>query len=279
MKTMLKSPVLLFLGILALGGCTIEKKVYQYPADHTPPATPRGVMSVTGDGYVELFWFESDEPDLQGYRVYRSYTLNGEYVFQSTVRNGYYRDNSVVNGVTYYYAVAAFDDAENESELSPEDVFDTPRPAGYDLLLFDPEYRGDLAGFDFSNQRRVAFDSPAADIIVDYDNELGAFFIDAGNVDIDIQDFGYTGSLDDVDWAPEDGWSNVGWVEAIAGHSYIVWTADDHYAKFRVTEIGTNSILLDWAYQAVTGNPELKPPARGTGFLRPNARTAALGKQ
>ncbi len=273
MRKVQKYRILLALAAVVLAGCTVEKKVYQCPVDNTPPATPRGVASITGDGYVEILWFESDEPDLAGYRIYRSYSLNGVYKYQATVKEGYYLDQNVVNRTTYYYAVASFDYDGNESDLSPEAVFDTPRPAGFDLVLYDPEYREDLAGFDFFNRRRVSFDSPAADIITDYDKDLGVFFIDVGNDNTDIQDFGYTESLDDIDWAPADGWSNVRWVEVILGHSYIVWTDDNHFAKFRVTDIGASSILIDWAYQEVAGNPELAPP--GPGFLKPNARTAA----
>jgi hypothetical protein len=53
----------------------------------------------------------------------------------------------------------------------------------------------------------------------------------------DIQDAGYASSLDAVDFAPNAGWSPTGSVELIVGHCYVVWTRDDHYAKFRVTEI------------------------------------------
>jgi len=278
MKKTLKISVMLALAVYALAGCSVEKKVYQpanCPEDRTPPATPRGVTSITGDEYVEILWFESDEPDLAGYRVYWSSSLNGTYKYMATVKEGYYLDHEVENGVTYYYAVSSFDYSGNESDLSPEDVHDTPRPAGFDLTLYDPEYRRDLAGFDFSAKRRVRYDSPAADIIADYDPDLGVFFIDVGNIDIDIQDFGYTESLDDLDWAPSNGWSEIGWVEAVQGHSYFIWTADNHYAKFRITDIGTNSILIDWAYQEVRGNPELAPPAHHGEFLRVNARTAA----
>ena len=31
-----------------------------------------------------------------------------------------------------------------------------------------------------------------------------------------------------------EGWSAVGWLELIVHHSYIIWTADDHYATIRV---------------------------------------------
>ena len=98
-----------------------------------------------------------------------------------------------------------------------------------------------------------------ADIIFTYDDQLGTLFVEAAHTDDDVQDFGYTGSLDEVDWAPEVGWSSVGWSELILGHSYIIWTGDNRYAKIRVIEIGETWLRFDWAHQEDPGNPELKP--------------------
>lgn len=86
----------------------------------------------------------------------------------------------------------------------------------------------------------------------------------------DIQDFGYTDSLDEVSWSPAEGWSNVGWVEVIRGHTYIIWTWNDHYAKLRVEGIvGDTKIYFDWAYQVAPGNQELTPrPSREENYLR-----------
>jgi len=48
-------------------------------------------------------------------------------------------------------------------------------------------------------------------------------------------------------------------VEVIAGHTYIVWTRDDHYAKLRVSGFTRSyGILFDWAWQVAPANPELK---------------------
>jgi len=247
---------------LTLTGCEVTRTVYISPPDTTPPTVPRGVSSVTGDHEVTVLWFESSEPDLAGYGVYRSNSADGAYTRIAEITGkGEYVDRNVMNGVTYYYAVDAFDDAGNESELSPEDVFDTPRPAGYDVLLYARSSQPSLAGFDFSRGRRVAAGDPDADIEISYDVSDNALFVDAANVDVDIQDFGYAKDLDALDWAPDNGWSKVGWCELIAGHAYAVWTADDHYAKFRVTSKNGMSVLVDWAYQVAVGNPELKPVA------------------
>ncbi|MCP4710979.1 MAG: hypothetical protein GY869_20335, partial [Planctomycetes bacterium] len=169
MSQKVKYLIALGIAVILLAGCTVEETVVRPAEDYQAPATPRGVTSITGDEYVEILWYESDEPDLAGYRVYRSLTLSGTYQLRAAVQTGYFFDNQVNNGTTYFYAVSSYDYDGNESELSPEDVFDTPRPAGNDLVLYDPEYQADLAGYDFSADRRVGYDSPNADIIADYD--------------------------------------------------------------------------------------------------------------
>ncbi len=105
----------------------------------------------------------------------------------------------------------------------------------------------------------------------------------------EIQDAGYHLYMDDVGWAPPDGWSPRGAVELIEGHIYVVWTRDDHYAKFRVTSLAPGRVIFDWAYQTAQGNQELKTqepvvPAGTEGIPLPpprkienGARTAPTG--
>jgi hypothetical protein len=76
------------------------------------------------------------------------------------------------------------------------------------------------------------------------------------------QDAGYI-DLEDVDYAPTSGWSQSGWVELIEGHSYIIWTRDDHFAKFAVVRLTFDAVTIDWAYQEDRSNPELAPMAGG----------------
>jgi hypothetical protein len=116
----------------------------------------------------------------------------------------------------------------------------------------------------------VGYDDRRADIYLDYDDHYGVYFLCVADDATDIQDFGYTDYLDDVNVAPEHGWSKVGWVEVIPGHSYIVWTRDNHFAKLRVTEFTRSyGIVFDWAYQVNGGNPELAPrPPHAENYLR-----------
>jgi len=234
--------------------------------DDTPPDAPQGVYSVTGDRAVYVYWLESPENDLSHYWVWRGEeALEGPYARWQKVYDNYFVDRSVTNGKTYYYAVTAVDIHGNESDdLSREDVFDTPRPEGSGVVLRDFHTHPEVSGFDFRDARVKHADNILTDIIFEYDPEFDGFFILATYSDdsqTDIQDYGYTESLDDLGWAPSDGWSKVGWVEAIPGHSYYVWTDDDHYAKFRIDDLyyAGRTVTISWAYQTVEGYPELIP--------------------
>jgi hypothetical protein len=80
---------------------------------------------------------------------------------------------------------------------------------------------------------------------------------------------GYTESFDDISYSPTDGWSSVGWSEIILGHTYIIWTSDNHFAKLRVTGIAAPySVRFDWGYQVDPGNPELARPQHDDSYLR-----------
>jgi hypothetical protein len=241
----------LLLGILIFTGCCFDEM------DNQPPSVPRGVRSVTGDGEVMLVWYNNTEPDLAGYRIYRSLELSGYYYEIGETNLDYFLDYGLQNGQTYFYAISAFDNKGNESDLSYDIVYDTPRPEGYDEELFDYHQYPDYAGWNFSAYTVVRFDNLACDFYYGYDTGTEAHYFYVGRPDGDIQDFGYTGSLDDITYAPLDGWSTTGVVEAILGHTYIFWTWDNHFAKFRVTALGANYCVFDWAYQVDPGNPEL----------------------
>ena len=228
--------------------------------DGVPPGVPTGVVSVTGDGYVRLSWHPNSERDLVGYRIYRHLEPGGWYEHIASTRYASFTDRDVVNGVTYYYAVSAYDEDGNESGLSEETIFDTPRPEGRGLVLRDYLTSPGEAGYNFSAYEVVAYDDPAADIYYEYDWDWDIAYLNIGHLNTDIQDFGYVDDLDDVNYAPEAGWSSLGWVEAIEGHAYIIWTWDNHFAKLRITEMGDGWMSCDWAYQIDSGNRELAPP-------------------
>jgi len=246
---------------LLLWGCEVTKTVYVTAPDTTAPGVPRGVSSITGDREVTIVWLGSTEDDLKGYVVYRDDNRDGSFDELADIVVTEYRsqwtfiDRNVSNSRTYDYAVTAYDYDGNESDLSYEDVFDTPRPAGYNVYV---DALSDQSGWNFLRRMKVSRGSPDADIIFTYDPDLETLFIEAAFADDDVQDFGYTESLDDLDWAPQNGWSSVGWCELILGHTYVIWTDANRYAKVRVIDIGETWLRFDWAHQEDLGNPELK---------------------
>lgn len=255
----------LVLGLLVLI-LSCEKKVYYHGYDDLAPSRPKGLYSITGDEAVYLYWEENDEEDLRGYVVYRSRDEEGPYKGIATVSRAEYVDDDVRNGVTYWYGITAFDYDDNESDLSYV-TYDTPRPEGWEEIIhaYNLHPWEPVSGFDFSRAEVIPWDLPRADVFLEFDKDYGVFFLWAADYQTDIQDFGYTDDIDDIDMAPytEAGWSELGWVEVIIGHTYIVWTRDDHYAKLRVSGFTRSyGIFFDWAWQVAPGNPELKvrPP-------------------
>jgi hypothetical protein len=256
---MRRSFLLLIAAILALPGC------FDDDSDVTPPAPPRGFYSVTGDHEVHLYWLDNTEADVAGYRIYDSSCEKGPdcpYHLVAVTGATSYVVTGLTNGVTRYYAVTAFDHDGNESELSYDTVFDTPRPEGFDATLNNYVDSVNGSGWDFSAFTPRAWNHDATDMYFGYNGTIYQMFVP--DFMTDIQDAGVASSLDAVDWAPSDGWSPTGTVELIEGHCYVVWTRDDNYAKFRVTDIipGTTStparVVFDWAYQVDTGNRELR---------------------
>lgn len=264
-KSLSLTTVLAILAILVLSACVVDNlddDVHNHDIivsnDQTAPAIPRGVRSITHDGYIVLTWYPNQESDLAGYKVYYSYQATGTYQYQAFTRDSVFYDDDVRNGTTYFYAVTAVDQDGNESDLSPEMVFDTPRPEGYNVILYNFELKRTMGGFNFASGSLVDADSPFTDIRYSCINQSSYYFVNVSNLQTQIQDFGYCQNLDQVDYSPDKGWSKIGEVEAIAGHAYIVWTADNHFAKFRINEVNSSFITLDWAYQIDAGNPELR---------------------
>lgn len=260
--------VTLLLAVLVLAGCDETTA----PRDVTPPAAPRALYSTSGNGAATLRWIENTESDLAGYRVYQAPCESGQncpYDRVGVTTATTFTVTGLSNGVTRWFAVSAVDRSGNESPLSPANVFDTPRPAGSGTLNnFVQGTAG--AGWDFSAATPRASNDLTTDIIYGYNGSIFQMF--TPDLGTNIQDAGYATSLDAVDFAPNTGWSPTGTAELIPGHCYIVWTRDDHYAKFRVTGLSPNLMSFDWAYQTAPGNPELRArPARETSARRPIA--------
>lgn len=226
--------------------------------DRMPPFEPRGIYTETGDGFIRISWLANQEPDLAAYRVYVSGSYDGTYEMIGETSTLAFVDYDASNGITAYYAVTAVDQEGNESDLSTDVVYDTPRPEGSGVAL--PNFRLDpsRAGYDFSTYSVGPYDDQFTDIFFDHVN--GTHYLVVWD-DTEIQDMGYTSSLGEIGYAPTAGWSPSRDVRLIVGHTYVVRTWDDHYAKVRVRTLSDTRLTFDWAYQLQPGNTRLKQAA------------------
>lgn len=102
--------------------------------DTTPPAPPTGLGATAGNASAALAWDANSEPDLGGYRIYRSTSSGGGYsdVGGGLISGTSFADSGLTNGTTYYYVVRAQDTSGNVSGDSNE-VNATPAGSGLDL--------------------------------------------------------------------------------------------------------------------------------------------------
>ena len=88
--------------------------------DKTPPSAPTGVSAAltSTPGQVTVFWAAVADPDLKGYKVYRSELANATFsqVSNTLIPKGQERftDYTAVAGKKYHYRVTAIDQAGNE---------------------------------------------------------------------------------------------------------------------------------------------------------------------
>jgi hypothetical protein len=85
------------------------------PRDEFPPAVPAGLAAVLSVQSIELAWDRNTEPDLAGYRLYRSESGGPFQLLAETQKTPSYSDRKIESGKPYRYAVSAVDQAGNES--------------------------------------------------------------------------------------------------------------------------------------------------------------------
>lgn len=247
----------LILAALILSSCDVNDSYYQ---DYTPPSPPSGIQVLNGDSRVDIYWNQNRESDVAGYNVYYNYTYEGKYTLIGSTSGTYYADLEAVNGNKYYYAVAAYDYNGNESELSYDVIYSTPRPEGFNQAIFDYIRFPNNSGYTFTTYSTVPYDAQDVDFFFEMYQGTGYLRV---YDDTDIRDMGQTNDIYDIPYAPNSGWAVNKEEIAIVGHTYVIWTWDNHFAKIRVNNITADRVVFDWAFQLVEGEPQLKPVVKG----------------
>ena len=243
----------------SISGCYVDTS----DTDEEPPAVPRGVRTITGDTQVIVEWYPNGEYDLAGYTVWRGRDgTNFDALAEMAEGATRYTDTTVRNGETYFYAVSAYDTDGNESALSPENAWDTPRPQGQNVALDDYNLFPGRSGFDFSQPQKgsIPWNAAATDIYFGLDTVVNVAYLYSDN-ETHMQDLGYHESFDSIDFVPEFGYTTL-FVELIEGHIYAISTPDGNFAKIQVRTLSDDAVIFDWAYQTEPGNLQLAPSLR-----------------
>jgi len=265
--------------MLIMISCGEKERIVEVPvAANCIPSPPRGVYSVNLDGTVEIWWYPNYyEDDIKSYTVYRGTSLSGDFFPIGTVLSEipdpaqyWFEDLDTGNGIQYYYAVSAVDRGGRSSDLIVEEIVSgTPRPQAQ-LILSDATDFPDQSGYDFypglSNIAQ-AYDAPTTDLF--FGVSAGTPMLIARRAGVEIQDYGYAGDFDAIGVAPDDGWATPSRsAQAIAKHMYFLRLLEGsnfHYAKIYVTAVTGDFVTFYWAFQTDPGNPDLSPPAPGSG--------------
>jgi len=86
-------------------------------------SAPKGLTAegVSGDA-IRLKWYPNTEPEVKGYRIFRSSQANGTYKRVGSVRGrdtiSFKDDEDISQGATYYYRIAAYNILDNDSGMS-----------------------------------------------------------------------------------------------------------------------------------------------------------------
>lgn len=118
---------------------------------------------------------------------------------------------------------------------------------GKDVTLCDMRTMPEYSGFDFSELLKRAYDHPFTDMFVGSDS-WGDLFVGVRD-DTEIMDLGEAEIPADLIFIPQREWSVDHSVELALGHEYVLRTWDGHYAKFVVTNLLSDRVMFDWAYQ------------------------------
>ncbi|MFL5493730.1 MAG: hypothetical protein ACJ8DC_05015 [Gemmatimonadales bacterium] len=249
----------------------------------TPVDTPTSLSSTTLDGAIALTWsdnsFTSDPDIFQNYRVYSaSFDFDnnacGTWRLEGTTVAPEFVVGALANGAPECFSVTAESVDGFESARSPTRS-DTPRPDARNVVLYAFQSQPDQSGFRFWEDLNAdgtaqgseiglvgSGASNTIDFVVDRDGS-GDLFLTPVRSGTGVEYYDDNAPVEDltsIDFAADRPYSPAG-ILAIPGYGYVFEMSGGdgfkRYGAVRVTHVGQNFLILDWAFQPDHGNPEL----------------------
>lgn len=246
-------------------------------------ARPATLGSTSLDGAVALAWsdnaYASEPAAFSHYRVYGAHydldlgVCETDWALEGTTVAPEFIVSAITNGVPRCFAVTAVSIEGYESLWSPLKD-DTPRPDARNVVVYARQAQDAGSGFRFwqdldadgrADDGELGLSKSGSSLTADFSVERtgdGALWLTPIRSGTTLAIYGAlpVDDLTDIDWAPLSGYSTAA-AEAVPGWGYVFETSGgDGFARYgavRVTHVGVNYLILDWAFQTDPGNPEL----------------------
>jgi hypothetical protein len=249
-----------------------------------PPDVPATLSSTSLDGAIALTWtdnsYTSDPGNFQNYRIYStSYDLDqnvcgASWQLEGTTVAPEFVVGALTNGIPRCFSVTAISVDGFESDRSPLRS-DTPRPDSRNIILYATQFQAAGSGFRFwddlnvdgavqANELGLVRSSAGSDIdfFVDRDG-VGDLYLTPVRAGTGVEYYDDNNPVEDltsIDFAADRTYHTSG-ILAIPGYGY-VFEMDGgdgfkRYGAVRLSHVGHDFLIMDWAYQTDPGNPEL----------------------
>jgi hypothetical protein len=253
-----------------------------------PPDVPATLSGTTLDGAIALGWsdnaYTADPGNFQNYRVYSTtYNLDLDpdldrcgtsWQLEGTTVAPEFIVGALANGVPRCFTVTAVSVDGFESDRSPRHA-DTPRPDTRNVLVYASQFQTAGSGFrfwdDLNGDGQVQGSelglvrsgaSTGIDFVVDRDG-AGDLFLTPIRAGTGVEYYDEHNPIEDlssIDFAADRTYRTSA-ILAIPGYGYVFETDGGdgfkRYGAVRVSHVGQNFLILDWAFQTDPGNPEL----------------------
>jgi hypothetical protein len=264
--------------LVLVGACSSDRA-----GPGIPPDVPASLSNTSLDGAIALFWtdnaFTSDPANFSNYRIYStSYDLDADlcgssWSVEGTTVAPEFVVGALANGVPRCFAVSAVsvDGAESARSLVRHD---TPRPDSRNVLLFARQVEPAESGFRFwddldgdgraqDSELGLVRQGSATDIDFSVERDgTGVFSLNPVRAGTGVEFYSAVPveDLTSIDFAASGSYATTP-IEASPGFGY-VFEMDGgdgflRYGAVRVTHVGQTFLILDWAFQPDSGNPEL----------------------